>query len=426
MTDQDQHDDTSPLDLAHATYRRWLGTGYDLDVLDVVLAVAAGSMLDGDPAWLLVVGGSGAAKTETVAPLAGAGAHVTSTISSAGALLSATPRKETSNDATGGLLRKVGASGVVVLKDFTSILSMSRDPRSEVLAALREVYDGRWERNVGVDGGRSLTWVGRIVLIGAVTTAYDAAHGVIAAMGDRFVLVRMDSSTDRAGSGRQALRNVGREVTMRADLATAVGKVLAAVDPSRVSPLGEDVETLLIDLADVVTRSRTAVERDQIGRVVDAHAPEAPTRLLKQLVQIVRGGLAVGMDLDAAVRVAARAAGDTMPPLRLLVLADVAAFPSTRCSEVTKRVQRPRSTVDRILQELQVLGLLSFDTFEDETAWRYDVAGGIDRAAIDVLFTRYVSKGEGSSISDIPCSDIDGDDGPGRGLEDELPWKDLG
>jgi len=54
-----------------------------------------------------------------------------------------------------------------------------------MLAALREVYDGRWERNVGTDGGQTLTWTGRIAVVGAVTTAWDVAHSV---MDDRFVL----------------------------------------------------------------------------------------------------------------------------------------------------------------------------------------------------------------------------------------------
>jgi hypothetical protein len=58
-----------------------------------------------------------------------------------------------------------------------------------VLAALREIYDGRWERNVGTDGGMSLTWTGRIAVVGAVTTAWDAAHAVISVMGDRFVSI---------------------------------------------------------------------------------------------------------------------------------------------------------------------------------------------------------------------------------------------
>ena len=88
-----------------------------------------------------------------------AGAHVTSTIASEGALLSATPRRERNKKATGGLLRKIGDRGVLVIKDVTSILSADRNTRASVLAAIREIYDGRWERNVGTDGGATLTWV---------------------------------------------------------------------------------------------------------------------------------------------------------------------------------------------------------------------------------------------------------------------------
>lgn len=112
------------LDTTHAVFARWLGEAHDLDVLDAVLAAAAVEQIDGDPVWLMVVSGSGAAKTETVAPLAAAGAYVTSTISSEGALLSGTSRKERTATATGGLLRKIGSTGVLVIKDVTSVLSI--------------------------------------------------------------------------------------------------------------------------------------------------------------------------------------------------------------------------------------------------------------------------------------------------------------
>ena len=59
------------------------------------------------------------------------------------------------------------------------------DAIDAVLAALREIYDGRWERNVGIDGGQTLTWTGRIIVIGAVTTAWDSARSVVSSMGDR-------------------------------------------------------------------------------------------------------------------------------------------------------------------------------------------------------------------------------------------------
>src|SRR5215207_5817300 len=243
---------------AHAVFQRWLGDDYDTDALDIVLATAASEQLDGDPPWLLLISGSGNAKTETVGALAGAGALVTSTITSEGALLSATAKRERAEDATGGLLRKLGHRGLLVIKDVTSILSANRDTRGQVLAALREVYDGRWSRNVGVDGGRTLDWTGRLVCIGAVTTAWDRAHDVIASMGDRFVLVRMDSTTGRKAAGLRAISNTGDEVRMRADLATAVGGLLAGIDAA--DPKLSDPETAaLLAAADLVTLARTGV-----------------------------------------------------------------------------------------------------------------------------------------------------------------------
>jgi hypothetical protein len=79
---------------ARAVFTRWLGKDYDLAGLDAALSIAACNRLDGDPPWLLIVSGSGNAKTETVTALTGAGALVTSTIDSPGALLSATSRQE--------------------------------------------------------------------------------------------------------------------------------------------------------------------------------------------------------------------------------------------------------------------------------------------------------------------------------------------
>ena len=366
------------LDDVHLTYLRWLGDGYDLGVLDAILATAAVEQLDGDPVWLLVVSGSGAAKTESIMPLVGAGATVASSISSEGALLSATSRRERDKDATGGLLRAIGSRGVLVLKDFTTVISMSRDQRSMVLAALREVYDGSWTRNVGTDGGKTYKWAGRIALVGATTTAYDKAHAVIASMGDRFCLVRFDSTKGRTGSGRQALGNIGSEVQMRAELAEAVGGLLLNLPPQPDIELTDSEVDLLLQVADIVTRARTGVEKDYRGDVESAHDPEMPTRLAKQLGQIVRGGVAVGMTRQHALGVALRVARDTMPPARLDALLDVAAHPGSALREVTKRLQKPRSTVDRTLQELHILGLLEVDDDEVNVStgnplWRYTV-----------------------------------------------------
>ena len=130
---------------AHAVFKKWLGDEYDLDAASAAIAAAASERLPGDPLWLLIVAGPGGAKTETVQALMGCGAHVTSTIASEGALLSATPRRERNKKATGGLLRKIGDRGVLVIKDVTSD-SIGR-PQHPCQRSCR--YSGNLRRQVG-------------------------------------------------------------------------------------------------------------------------------------------------------------------------------------------------------------------------------------------------------------------------------------
>lgn len=375
-------------DEAHTVFMRWLGKDYDTDALDAVLATAAAERLDGDPLWLLLISGSGNAKTETVQALDGVGALVVSSISSEGALLSATARKDRSKQATGGLLRQIGDRGVLVIKDVTTILSMDRNSRGMLLAALRELHDGRWSRNVGTDGGQTLEWRGRIAVVGAVTTAWDRAYDVIASMGDRFILLRMDSNLHREESGEQAIWNTGREAEMRAELSGAVAGVLANVtDGVGVTVTREEVKTLLA-AANLVTRARTGVDYDYKGDVIDSHAPEMPTRFAKQLTQIMRGAVAIGTDRHQALRLAIRCARDSMPPLRLDILDDVVAHPGSTVNDVRKRLGKPRATVDRQLQALHILGVLECREESlggNGTKWLYSVAGGIKADALAAL-----------------------------------------
>ncbi len=399
------------LDEVHAVFRKWLGEDYDLDVLDATLVAGAAERLDGDPLWLLVVAGPGAAKTETVQALAGIGARVTSTITSEGALLSASPKKSRVKTATGGLLRAIGDRGILVIKDVTSILSADRNVRSTVLAAIREVYDGRWERNVGSDGGQTLTWAGRVVVVGAVTTAWDTHHAVVSQLGDRFVLVRIDSYNGRVESGRQAIRNTGSEKQMREELAGAVSGLIAHASTDGVQ-VTDDEATLLLKLADIVTMARTAVERDYRGDVTMAHDPEMPTRFAKQLTQVVRGAVAIGMSREEAMQLAVRCARDSIPPLRLEIMLMMQELGrDVEVGAMRKAIGKPWTTVKREMEALHMLRILSCEETEKEwkieevdyepnnkqeleakthrakrkATWRYSLSSEFDHATLRVM-----------------------------------------
>jgi hypothetical protein len=368
------------LKYAQAVFKKWLGAGYDQDALCAVLAAASVERLDGDPLWLLVI--SGNAKTETVQALTGAGEVLTSSIASEGALLSGTSNKERAKDATGGLLRQMGERGVLAIKDVTTILAMSGDARDKVLSGLREVYDGKWFRDIGVDGGRRLTWEGRLAVVGAVTTAWDTHQSVIAMMGDRFVLVRMDSNgkRSRVSAGRQAIGNTGSEIQMRQELSDAAGGVIAgmSIDPLEITDEEQDA---LLSAADSVTRARTAVEMDRGGNITDSHAPEMPTRFAKQLWQVVRGAVAIGVPRQDALRLAIRCARDSMPPLRLAIIDDLSKKPDSSPSDVRRRLNKPWHTVDRQLQALHMLEVLDCDEVaygdQGKSRWLYSLADGI-------------------------------------------------
>jgi hypothetical protein len=122
----------------------------------------------------------------------------------------------------------------------------------------------------------------------------------------------------------------------------------------------------IVRAADIVTLARTGVEIDYRGDIIDAHAPEMPTRFAKQLTQIMRGALAIGMTRLRALALAIHCARNSMPPLRLAILEDIAANPGSRIIDVRRRLQRPRATADRALQALHVLGLLVCEEEEEQ------------------------------------------------------------
>ena len=110
-----------------------------------------------------------------------------------------------------------------------------------------------------------------------------------------------------------------------------------------------------------------------------------PTRFMKQLVQIVRGGVAIGMGRGDALRLAVRCARDSMPPLRLAILDDIAEHPASTPTEVRRRIDKPRATIDRQLQALHILGVARLDEEEradGKTTWRYSLADGIDPSTL--------------------------------------------
>lgn len=358
-----------PLEQALATFRRWL----HLPDVDPLLAVAATAVAnrsaDASPVWLLVIGPPSAGKTEQIGGLVNLPEAVLAATVTESALLSGTSLKERAANATGGLLRQIGDRGLIVMKDFTSVLAQNRDARAAALGALREVYDGSWSRPVGSDGGRLLTWRGKVGVVAGCTNAYDRHHSVISQLGDRFLIVRLavDEDPDAAALsiGLAALAHAEdehREHTMRAELTAAICGLVAGADRSRAHRILTEAERKeLVRLARYAGISRTPVDRDPYtGDLRAMPAPEGPGRLTIALKQVFGGLEALGADTPTAWRVVRRLAVDTPPALRSRVLRVMATGDvPRRTAVIAERTGLGAKTTARELDELALIDLVS-------------------------------------------------------------------
>jgi hypothetical protein len=413
-------------------FMRWL-VMKDPVPLRAALAAVAAHRLGGDPCDLMIVGGSGSMKTVIVDSLARVrGVVVASHINGEAALLSGTSAKERAADATGGLLRQIGSDGILSLKDFTTVLSMHRDARAQLLAALREVHDGYWSRVVGTDGGKRLEWKGRCSLVAACTTALDTAHAVLAAMGNRFFIVRTGHEKPYR-MARRSMRNAAQEEKMRAELQTVVAALFEAPFVEVPQPTGKEV-VLLARMAQFVSQARSPVERDHRGEVIYIGATDAPTRAARTFAQLRGGMLALGYSEAEAREVIVRVALDSMPGLRRRVLTCVVTSERPLSTpEVVTQVRHPKRTVLRALEDLQGHGLLrrEWKGAGHAATWELSKLGRRDAKAF--------GKDAFSTLSDIagtPPEEPDGkrasfvaprgegsiEEGPGALFEDDEPW----
>jgi hypothetical protein len=280
-------------------------------------------------------------------------------------LLSGTPKKQHHASAKGGLLRQIGTFGIVLMKDFGSVLSMRPDAKAEVLAAMREIYDGHWTRHVGPEGGRTLEWKGKVGLVFGVTPVMDAHHSVISGMGARFLLNRMTPDPDQF---RQALAHAGAATQrMRQELAEAVARLFDRPRPDP-RPLSEEEFERLNRAVAMAVRLRGAVDRDRHSRELEyVFGAEGPARLGLTLERLLAGLDTLGVDRAVALGVVETVALDSVPPLRRRAyewLRDQkeedgsghAAFVPT--PKIAAAMGLPTNTVRRALEELTAYHLI--------------------------------------------------------------------
>jgi hypothetical protein len=89
------------------------------------------------------------------------------------------------------------------------------------------------------------------------------------------------------------------------------------------------------------------------------------------------------------MKLAIRCARDSIPPLRLEILLDIAVHPGSQPGDVRRRISKPWTTIKRELEALHMLGLVRCveenvisKTLQEKTIWHYSLAENFDRATL--------------------------------------------
>lgn len=344
-----------------SAYRKLIKTR-NISHLLITLAIYVANRLPTNPVWVQLVGPSSSGKTETLEILRGLPrVFQVGTLTEAG-LLSGSPGREKDPDATGGLLREIGEkqTGLLVCKDFTSVLSEHRDTQKSLLAALREIHDGAWSRHIGTDGGLSLAWKGKIGVIGGVTPEIDAFNDLRIVMGERFLLHRIRTGVSNSELARFALGNNGHGRQLRELLYSRVAELLKSVIiPKTLPSTPGEVLDRLVSLSELVVDARCVVRRDNERDIVSATPTELSPRLALQLQTLYLGLSLIGCEEKLAWNVIRKTGLDSMTEIRRIVLETLAncEHGSTVAGITGVHSHLVKKTVKRTLDEFTVIGI---------------------------------------------------------------------
>ena len=332
----------------------------DAGVVHLALATVAANRLPGDPLWLLIVGPPSSGKTVALDALSDLPEfHPVSTFTEAGLLSGSSGN----NGGTGGLLRQVGDRGLIVASDFGTLLNEHGSTRNRLFACLREVYDGKFVRQLGTEGGRTYAWVGHAGFVGACTEAIDSPAIDLGLLGERFTYYRMPeaSPNDEHLTCLVANERAGHQPADRAKRASAVAEFFAGLDlPDTLPMLDEEAENRLITLAGIGARCRSSVVREGFSREVEmVPGRERSTRLFGQLRQLHAGLVVIGTEAAETWRLVTKAALDGIPPGRRAAMDYLMAERGEHATAVVAgHLRLPVTPTRRHLQDLYAHGVV--------------------------------------------------------------------
>lgn len=343
------------------TFKKWLELE-ETEYIEVILATILSNQLLGDPVWLFVIGASGASKTEVLRSFQNMASIYTTSKLTAQSLVSGKVFKDSSFDPS--LLPHLDGK-TLILKDFTTILSMRAEDKQIIFSDLREAYDGYLEKNFGNIGKKRFN--AHFTIIAGVTPVLDKFTAMQQQLGERFLKIRLSQKETKTKIER-AVNNLEVQTAMREELNTATQRFFAQrlklKETLKQVKIAKEIKDMIIKLAQYIASLRTSVSRNPYNREVLDYIPEdeVGTRLGIQLAKLGKALAAIRNKkeiTESELRILTRIAKDTIPKKVRILMDCLTKEPyGLKTSEFKEKTGIENRTCLYALYDLQVLGLV--------------------------------------------------------------------
>jgi predicted transcriptional regulator len=365
-------------------YKKWFYIE-DEDYLRVIHAAIIAHKFESIPVWLILLTPPSGAKTSILQDLSCLKSYNIRIISEL------TPKTFVSGDKNyHGLLDEM-KNGIVIFKDFTSILQFDSESRSAVFQQMREIWDGYYMKLFGT--GKKVEWSGKITIIAGCTEVFEKFREIDAIMGERF-LIYHHTITDRKKLADKSLQQIGKQNQMHKEIQEAL-----QIFHDSIEIKGSDVDEVvlydtykekIIILSDLVTKLRTGVKRDHKGEIEYVPDTELPARLCQQIFTFVKALAMVNGRSEVTAEefeIIKKVSLMSIPSIKYKILKYFITNQNftKKTTEVADELKITRSMAYRCLEELWCFGVLERDG-SDESSFKWFINNELYKQLFEINF----------------------------------------
>ena len=346
------------------TVGKFLKIGSEDYLLELMIASAISTELS-KPIWLMIQAPSSSGKSEYLSLLASVNAIELFDITGR-TLFSA------HSDSKGGVIpSQIKDKGILVIPDFTTVLSASSNERKSIFNHLRIAYDGTASRIGGISSNNTKPWRGKLSCIVGVTNAIESFKDKSSDLGERFIYYRhnapeldykeissyisLDSTKPKkeAGVSFRKLAKQGRKIV-------------------KLVKLNDNEEQYLFNCAELISLFRTVIQRDNRSREIqEIHSPEKPFRLFKQLSNMLISLKAIdGLSDKRGYNILREITFSSLPEKRLKVFELLSDTTYSESSRIANQFKENRNVIYRVLEDLEALELIEKQLNNANHQWK--------------------------------------------------------